>query len=440
MIRENFSIVEQKDPKVARVLALELRRQQNNLELIASENLVSPEVMATMGSVLTNKYAEGYPGHRYYGGCEYVDMAERICIDRAKEIFNAKFANVQAHSGSQANFCVYLALVKPGDTVMGMDLSTGGHLTHGSKASFSGKLYNTVFYGVNTETGLIDFDEVQKKAEEYKPKMIIAGASAYPRIIDFKRFAEIAHSVGAYLMVDMAHIAGLVAAGEHESPVPYADIVTTTTHKTLRGPRGGMILTNDEELSKKFNKAVFPGTQGGPLEHIIAGKAIALKEAMSEEFKLSSDEEINMLITAGTIGYIVSAKLAPAGAVGGCQAECGLASAMAAAACVYAMKGTTKQIVTAATLALKNILGLTCDPVLGLVEVPCVKRNVFMATYAITAAELALADIESKISPDDVVDAMLQTGQMMSPLLKETSQGGLAATKSAQIFKETIKF
>lgn len=285
MIHEQFSIVEQKDPKVARVLELELRRQQNNLELIASENLVSPEVMATMGSVLTNKYAEGYPGHRYYGGCEYVDMAERICIERAKEIFGAKYANVQAHSGSQANFCVYLALVKPGDTVMGMDLSTGGHLTHGSKASFSGKLFNTVFYGVNTETGLIDFDEVEKKAKEYKPKMIIAGASAYPRIIDFKRFAEIAHSVGAYLMVDMAHIAGLVAAGEHPNPLPYADVVTTTTHKTMRGPRGGIILTNSEEISKKIDRAMFPGTQGGPLMHIIAAKAVAMGEALRPEFK-----------------------------------------------------------------------------------------------------------------------------------------------------------
>ena len=285
MINENIRIVEQKDPAIARVLSLELRRQQNNLELIASENLVSPEVMATMGSVLTNKYAEGYPGHRYYGGCEYVDIAERICIDRAKEIFSAKYANVQAHSGSQANFCVYLALCKPGDTVMGMDLSTGGHLTHGSKASFSGKFYNTVFYGVDPETGRIDYEEVRKKAEEYRPKMIIAGASAYPRIIDFKKFAEIAHSVGAYLMVDMAHIAGLVAAGEHPNPLPYADVVTTTTHKTMRGPRGGIILTNDPEIAKKIDRAMFPGTQGGPLMHIIAAKAVALGEALTPEFK-----------------------------------------------------------------------------------------------------------------------------------------------------------
>ena len=285
MINENIAIVEQKDPKIARVLSLELRRQQNNLELIASENLVSPEVMATMGSVLTNKYAEGYPGRRHYGGCEYVDIAERICIERAKEIFSAKYANVQAHSGSQANFAVYLALCKPGDTVLGMDLSTGGHLTHGSKASFSGKIYNTVFYGVNPETGLIDYEEVRAKALEHKPKMIIAGASAYPRIIDFKKFSEIAHEVGAYLMVDMAHIAGLVAAGEHPNPVPYADVVTTTTHKTMRGPRGGIILTNNEEIAKKIDRAVFPGAQGGPLMHIIAAKAVALGEALRPEFK-----------------------------------------------------------------------------------------------------------------------------------------------------------
>ncbi|MBQ8026409.1 MAG: serine hydroxymethyltransferase [Oscillospiraceae bacterium] len=285
MINENISIVEQKDPKIARVLALELKRQQNNLELIASENLVSPEVMATMGSVLTNKYAEGYPGKRYYGGCEYVDIAERICIDRAKEIFGAKFANVQAHSGSQANFCVYLALCKPGDTVMGMDLKMGGHLTHGSKASFSGKMYNSVFYGVDPETGLIDYEQVRQMALEHKPRMIIAGASAYPRIIDFKKFSEIAKEVGAYLMVDMAHIAGLVAAGEHPNPVPYADVVTTTTHKTMRGPRGGIILTNDEQIAKKIDSAMFPGTQGGPLMHIIAAKAVAMGEALRPEFK-----------------------------------------------------------------------------------------------------------------------------------------------------------
>ncbi len=285
MISDNIHVVEQKDPKIARVLELELRRQQNNLELIASENIVSPEVLATMASVLTNKYAEGYPGHRYYGGCEYVDIAERICIERAKEIFSARFANVQAHSGSQANFCVYLALCEPGDTVMGMDLKMGGHLTHGSKASFSGKMYNTVFYGVDQETGLIDYEAVRKQALEVRPKMIIAGASAYPRIIHFDKFAEIAHEVGAYLMVDMAHIAGLVAAGEHPNPLPFADVVTTTTHKTMRGPRGGIILTNDEEIARKIDRAMFPGTQGGPLMHIIAAKAVAMGEALRPEFR-----------------------------------------------------------------------------------------------------------------------------------------------------------
>ena len=285
MIQENIRIVAQKDPKIARVLSLELTRQQNNLELIASENLVSPEVMATMGSVLTNKYAEGYPGHRYYGGCEFVDIAERICIERARELFSASYANVQAHSGSQANFCVYLALCQPGDTVMGMDLSTGGHLTHGNRANFSGKLYHSVFYGVDPETGRIDYEAVRRLAESSRPKMIIAGASAYPRIIDFKAFSEIAHEVGAYLMVDMAHIAGLVAAGEHPNPLPYADVVTTTTHKTMRGPRGGIILTNSEEIAKKIDRAMFPGTQGGPLMHIIAAKAVAMGEAMKPEFR-----------------------------------------------------------------------------------------------------------------------------------------------------------
>ncbi len=285
MLNENIAIVEKKDPKIARVLSLELRRQQNNLELIASENIVSPEVMATMGSVLTNKYAEGYPGRRYYGGCEYVDIAERICIERAKEVFRAGFANVQAHSGSQANFCAYLALCRPGDTVLGMDLSMGGHLTHGSKASFSGKFYNTMFYGVDPETGRIDYEQVRRLAEEHKPRMIIAGASAYPRVIDFEKFAEIAHSVGAYLLVDMAHIAGLVAAGEHPNPLPYADVVTTTTHKTMRGPRGGIILTNNEEIAEKIDRAMFPGTQGGPLMHIIAAKAVAMGEALRPEFQ-----------------------------------------------------------------------------------------------------------------------------------------------------------
>ena len=284
MVEDSIKIVAQHDPQIARVLSLELKRQRENLELIASENIVSPAVMAAMNSVLTNKYAEGYPGHRYYGGCEYVDIAEKVCIERAKKIFGAKFANVQPHSGSQANSAVYLALCQTGDTILGMDLPTGGHLSHGSPASFSGKLYHAVSYGVNPETGLIDYDDVRAKALEHHPKMIIAGASAYPRVIDFQFFRQVADEVGAYLMVDMAHIAGLVAAGEHPSPIPYADVVTTTTHKTMRGPRGGIILTNDPDIAKKINSAVFPGTQGGPLMHIIAAKAIALGEALQPEF------------------------------------------------------------------------------------------------------------------------------------------------------------
>ena len=285
MIRESMKFISNYDPEVARVMELEYHRQRNNIELIASENLVSEEVMAVMGSVLTNKYAEGYPGHRFYGGCEYVDMAENICIERAKMIFDAHYANVQAHSGSQANHAVYLALCKPGDTVMGMDLANGGHLTHGSPANFSGKNYNIVSYGVDPQTGRIDYDQVRELALKHRPKMIVAGASAYPRIIDFKTFGEIAKEAGAYLMVDIAHIAGLVAAGEHPSPLPYADVVTTTTHKTMRGPRGGIILCNDEKIAKRINSAIFPGTQGGPLMHIIAAKAVALGEALRPDFR-----------------------------------------------------------------------------------------------------------------------------------------------------------
>jgi len=285
MVQRNMDYIKNYDPEVARVLDLELQRQRNNIELIASENLVSAEVMAVTGSVLTNKYAEGYPGHRYYGGCEYVDMAENLCIERAKMIFDAQFANVQPHSGAQANHAVYLALCRPGDTVMGMDLSNGGHLTHGSPANFSGKTYNIVSYGVDPSTGLIDYGQVRELALKHRPRMIIAGASAYPRVIDFKFFGDVAKEVGAYLMVDIAHIAGLVAAGEHPSPVPYADVVTTTTHKTMRGPRGGIILSKDEKIAKKINSAVFPGTQGGPLMHVIAAKAVALGEALKPEFK-----------------------------------------------------------------------------------------------------------------------------------------------------------
>lgn len=280
---DTIGFVEGYDPEVGAAMKKELARQRRNLELIASENIVSPAVMAAMGSVLTNKYAEGYPAKRYYGGCECVDVVENIAIERAKKLFGAEFANVQSHSGAQANFAVYFALLQPGDTVMGMNLAHGGHLTHGSPVNMSGKYYNFFSYGVNDD-GFIDYDEFAKKAEEVKPKLIVAGASAYPRIIDFKRISEIAKSVGAYFMVDMAHIAGLVAAGVHPSPVPYADVVTTTTHKTLRGPRGGMILCK-EELGAAINKAVFPGTQGGPLMHVIAGKAVCFGEALKPEFK-----------------------------------------------------------------------------------------------------------------------------------------------------------
>ncbi len=273
------------DSDVAAAMGDELKRQQQNIELIASENIVSPAVMAAMGSVLTNKYAEGYPGKRYYGGCQYVDVVEQIAIDRACKLFGANFANVQPHSGAQANTAVYFAMLKPGDTVMGMTLSEGGHLTHGSPVNISGKYYNFVSYGVDPVSHRIDYDKVYETAMEVKPKIIVCGASAYPRIIDFKRFREIADACGAYLMVDMAHIAGLVAAGVHPSPVPYAHFTTTTTHKTLRGPRGGLILTNDEELAKAVNKAIFPGTQGGPLMHIIAAKAVCFGEALKPEFK-----------------------------------------------------------------------------------------------------------------------------------------------------------
>lgn len=281
---DTIGFVGKYDPEVSAAMEKELARQRRNLELIASENIVSPAVMAAMGSVLTNKYAEGLPHKRYYGGCEYVDVVEEIAIDRAKKLFGAKFANVQPHSGAQANTAVYFALLQPGDTVLGMSLAHGGHLTHGSPVNISGKYFNFVSYGLGDDE-TIDYDKVAALAKEHKPKMIVAGASAYPRIIDFPKLAEIAKSVGAYLMVDMAHIAGLVAAGVHPSPVPYADITTTTTHKTLRGPRGGLILCNDEELAKKINKAVFPGTQGGPLMHMIAGKAVCFGEAMKPEFK-----------------------------------------------------------------------------------------------------------------------------------------------------------
>ena len=317
------------DPELSAMMSRELDRQLNGLELIASENFASPAVIAAMGSVLTNKYAEGLPGRRYYGGCQYVDEVESLCIQRAKDLFGAEFANVQPHSGAQANAAVQLALLQPGDTLMGMSLANGGHLSHGSPANISGKYYRVVSYDVNHETRLIDYDQVRDLARKNSPKLIIAGASAYPRAIDFSIFADIAHEVGAVLMVDMAHIAGLVAGGAHQNPVPYADIVTTTTHKTLRGPRGGLIL-GKEEFAKKINSAVFPGTQGGPLEHIIAAKAVCLREAMEPAFKDYARnvvanakvlaqallEEGFDLVTGGTDNHLMLADLRPMGITG----------------------------------------------------------------------------------------------------------------------------
>ena len=293
MVLEYMDFVSNMDPEVGAAIQAEYQRQCDNIELIASENIVSETVLAAAGSVLTNKYAEGYSGKRYYGGCQCVDVVETLAIQRACQLYGAKFANVQPHSGAQANYAVYMALCQPGDTVLGMNLDHGGHLTHGSPVNFSGKYYNVVAYGVDEETGYIDYEQLERVAKECKPKMIVAGASAYPRTIDFARFRAIADEVGAYLWVDMAHIAGLVAAGLHPSPVPYADVVTTTTHKTLRGPRGGMILTNDEDLAKKINSAIFPGAQGGPLMHIIAAKAVALGEALKPEFKVYQQQVVD---------------------------------------------------------------------------------------------------------------------------------------------------
>ena len=297
-----MEILQQSDPEAAKHIGSELNRQREKLELIASENIVSPAVLAAQGSVLTNKYAEGYPGKRYYGGCEFVDEVESLAIERAKKLFGAEYANVQPHSGAQANMAVFFALLKPGDTVMGMNLNDGGHLTHGSPVNMSGKYFKIVPYGVDKETETIDYDALEKQAQECKPKLIVAGASAYARTLDFPRLAQIAHDVGAYLMVDIAHIAGLVAAGEHPSPIPYADVVTTTTHKTLRGPRGGMILCRDAEFGKQFNKAVFPGIQGGPLMHVIAAKAVALGEALKPEFKEYAKQVVkNAAVLAKTL-------------------------------------------------------------------------------------------------------------------------------------------
>ncbi|AFZ37095.1 Glycine hydroxymethyltransferase [Stanieria cyanosphaera PCC 7437] len=292
MTQTNLDFLAQTDPEIAEAINLELQRQRDHLELIASENFTSPAVLAAQGSVLTNKYAEGLPAKRYYGGCEYVDRAEQLAIDRAKQIFGAAAANVQPHSGAQANFAVFLALLEPGDTIMGMDLSHGGHLTHGSPVNVSGKWFKVVQYGVNRDTERLDFDLIRELALKERPKLIICGYSAYPRTIEFDKFKAIADEIGAYLMADIAHIAGLVATGHHPNPIPYCDVVTTTTHKTLRGPRGGLILTKDVELGKKFNKAVFPGTQGGPLEHVIAAKAVAFGEVLKPEFKTYSAQVI----------------------------------------------------------------------------------------------------------------------------------------------------
>ena len=319
-----IGVVANYDPELAAMMDREFDRQKYGLELIASENFTSPAVMAAMGSVLTNKYAEGLPGKRYYGGCHYVDEVESLCIERAKKLFDAEFANVQPHSGAQANMAVEVALLQPGDTMMGMSLANGGHLTHGSPANLSGKYYNVVSYDVDHKTGYIDYDQIRDLAKKNNPKLLIAGASAYPRAIDFKIFADIAHEVGAVFMVDMAHIAGLVAGGAHMSPIPYADVVTTTTHKTLRGPRGGMIL-GKEEFAKKLNSAVFPGTQGGPLEHVIAAKAVCLKEAMSDEFKAYAHKIVDNakvladamlaegfdLVTGGTDNHLMLTDLRP---------------------------------------------------------------------------------------------------------------------------------
>ncbi|MUL35130.1 serine hydroxymethyltransferase [Gloeocapsopsis dulcis] len=300
MTRTNLDFLTQTDPAIADLISSELQRQRDHLELIASENFTSAAVLAAQGSVLTNKYAEGLPGKRYYGGCEYIDGIEQLAIERAKQLFGAAHANVQPHSGAQANFAVFLTLLEPGDTIMGMDLSHGGHLTHGSSVNVSGKWFKVCHYGVNKETEQLDYDQIRELARQHRPKLLICGYSAYPRIIDFEKFRSIADEIGAYLLADIAHIAGLVATGLHPSPIPYCDVVTTTTHKTLRGPRGGLILTHDAELGKKLDKAVFPGSQGGPLEHVIAGKAVAFGEALKPEFKAYSMQVIENASTLAT--------------------------------------------------------------------------------------------------------------------------------------------
>ena len=327
---KEYTLLKQNDPELYEAVMKETNRQRNKIELIASENFVSETVMEANGTTLTNKYAEGYPGKRYYGGCEFVDVVENLAIERAKQLFGAEYANVQAHSGAQANLAVFFALLTPGDTVLSMNLAHGGHLSHGSPVNISGKYFNIVPYGVSEDTNTIDYDEVRRLALEAKPKLILAGASAYPRTIDFEKFAEIAHEVGAYLMVDMAHIAGLVAAGCHPSPVPYADVVTTTTHKTLRGPRGGLILTNNEDIAKAVNKAIFPGVQGGPLMHTISAKAVCFGEALKPEFKEYQQQIIKnaqalakqltdegfKLVSGGTDNHLILLNLTDTGVTG----------------------------------------------------------------------------------------------------------------------------
>ncbi len=376
---DSIGFISQFDEEVASMMGQELKRQQDGLELIASENFASPAVIAAMGSVLTNKYAEGLPGKRYYGGCQHVDELESLCIQRAKDLFGAEFANVQPHSGAQANMAVELALLNPGDTMMGMSLANGGHLSHGSPANISGKYYNVVSYDVNHETGLIDYDEIRDMAKKHQPKLIIAGASAYPRAIDFKIFADIAHEAGAVLLVDMAHIAGLVAGGAHQNPVPYADIVTTTTHKTLRGPRGGLILAK-EEFAKKLNSAVFPGTQGGPLEHIIAAKAVCFKEAMAPEFKTYASNIVSNakvlasallkegfdLVTGGTDNHLMLADLRP-------------------------MHITGKELQTRCDT---NHITLNKNAIPGDPEKPTVTSGVRIGTAAVTTRGLGAAEME----------------------------------------------
>ncbi len=418
----DLSIIKLADPELYGSLVDELKRQQHNIELIASENIVSPAVLAAAGSFHTNKYAEGYPGKRYYGGCGCVDVAENLAIERAKQLFGVGYANVQPHSGCNANFGVYYSVLKAGDTILGMGLDAGGHLTHGSKVNMSGngKFFNSVSYGVNPETGLIDYDEVRRIALECKPQMIVAGASAYPRVIDFAKFREIADEVGAYLMVDIAHIAGLVATGLHPSPVPYADFITTTTHKTLRGPRGGMIMTNREDLAKAVDKAIFPGSQGGPLMHIVAAKAVAFKEALSPEFKEYqtqvlknakalakglTDRGIN-LVTGGTDNHLMLLNLVGTGVTG---------------------KSLEKMLDEAHITANKN--SIPNDP-----EKPFVTSGLRIGTPAITTRGMKEEDM--KVIADCIAD-VIEKGESV---LEDVKARVIALCDKYPIYQNDVKF